>query len=208
MKSASFWFVGSVLAAVLVAVLAPLERTLGSNARLVYFHGAWVWAALFSFLAAAGAGLAGLLLQNTGWHRWSQAFGRSALVFWVTFLPMSLLVMQANWNGLFLDEPRFRIPLNLAVVAVLLQIGLVFFPLVWTSIANLVYGLILFLIMRSTDTVLHPDSPVFSAEAGDIRVFFIVLVLLLAFSAWQMARLWHIWETGRSEQARLPRPVA
>ncbi len=45
----------------LVTALAPVERTLGERARLVYFHGAWVWAGKIAFAAAAATGLIGLL---------------------------------------------------------------------------------------------------------------------------------------------------
>ena len=33
--------------------LGPSEESLGSNVRLVYLHGAWVWTALIGFAAAA-----------------------------------------------------------------------------------------------------------------------------------------------------------
>ena len=46
--------------------LAPLERTLGEGARLVYFHGAWVWAGKIAFGAAAAAGLVGLVSEAQG----------------------------------------------------------------------------------------------------------------------------------------------
>ena len=116
------WFIIFLAAALAAAAFAPLEKTLGINARLVYFHGAWVWAALIAFVAAGLVGLAGLVSRRADLHHWSLALGRTAIVFWLAFLPMSLLVMQANWNGLFLDEPRFRVPLNFAIIGVLLQV--------------------------------------------------------------------------------------
>ena len=170
------------------------------NARLVYFHGAWVWAALIAFIAAALAGLAGLVSRRADLHHWSLALGRTAIVFWLAFLPMSLLVMQANWNGLFLDEPCFRVPLNFAIVGVLLQVGVSFFPPAWASAANLVFGATLLAGLRSADTVLHPESPIFGSGATGIQLYFAVLVLLLALAAWQMARGWRSWELRRSPQ--------
>jgi len=100
-KTTILGFVGVLLLAILVAALAPLEKTLGSNARLVYFHGAWVWAAMLAFSGAAVAGAIGLLSRRIAWQRTSQAAGRTGLVFWLIFLPMALLVMQLNWNGIF-----------------------------------------------------------------------------------------------------------
>ena len=181
--------IASVVAVALVTFFAPLERTLGANARFVYLHGAWVWVALLLFAAAGVAGLLGLLLRRQSWLRWSQALGWTALGLWVTFLPQSLLVMQANWNGLFLDEPRFRVPLNYAVVGLLVQVGLAFLPLSWTALGNALFGAALFVGMRGIQTVLHPESPIFQPGTGDIKVFFAALVVLLALVGVQISAL-------------------
>lgn len=202
-RSPVLWLIVFLVAALLAAAFAPLERTLGINARLVYFHGAWVWAALIAFAAAAVVGLAGLVLRREGLHHWSLALGRTAIIFWVAFLPMSLLVMQANWNGLFLDEPRFRVPLNFAIVGVLLQIGVSFFPPAWASLANLIFGAALAVGLRNAGTVLHPESPIFGSGATGIQLYFAGLVLLLALSAWQMARLWRDWELRKSPRQKV-----
>lgn len=190
---------------VLVTALAPLEKTLGANARIVYLHGAWVWAAQILFLLAGLSGLAGLVLQfvpgirpavgSPGipmvWHRWSTALGRTGLLFWLTFLPMSLYVMQANWNGLFLDEPRFRVPLNFAIIGLLLQVGLAILARpAWISLANLGFSIALFVGLRGMQTVLHPDSPLLSPGAGGIRLFFGALLVLLLLAGYQICRLW------------------
>jgi hypothetical protein len=193
------WFVIFLAAALAAAAFAPLEKTLGMNARLVYFHGAWVWAALVAFVAAAILGLVGLVLRRATLHHWSLALGRTAIVFWLAFLPMSLLVMQANWNGLFLDEPRFRVPLNFAIVGVLLQVGVSFFPPAWASLANLVFGVALLVGLRNAGTVLHPESPIFGSGATGIQLYFAGLVILLSLAAWQMARLWRNWELRRNQ---------
>ncbi len=184
------WFGAFLAGAVLVALFAPLEKTLGLNSRVVYFHGAWVWAAMITFVLAALAGLAGLMTRRRILHVWSRGLGRSALSFWVLFLPMSLYVMQANWNGLFLDEPRFRLPLNFAVVGLLLQIGLSFFPLVWTSLANLIFAPALIVGIQGVQTVLHPESPIFQSNASGIQAYFMLQVILLLLAAIFLGRGW------------------
>src|SRR5512141_2760210 len=111
----------------LVASLAPLEKTLGAGIRLVYFHGAWVETGKIAFALASLAGLAGLLrLGRTKdlWPAWSLALGRTALVFWLTYLPLSLLLQQLEWGGIFWDEPRWKAPLAFGVAAVLVQVAL------------------------------------------------------------------------------------
>lgn len=199
MKKSSFlWFGLLLIISILFAASAPLEKTLGANARFVYFHGAWVWAGMLGFLLAAVIGMLALILRRPDLHRWSQAWGRAGLIYWVLFLPMSLAAMQANWGGLFLDEPRWQIPLNLVVVGLLLQIGLAFFPVPWTSTGNILFGLLFFGWMSGTQAVLHPDSPIFNSEARGIQFYFFGLVLILAAATYFLARSLLQWQVQRS----------
>lgn len=181
-------WVGLLLVLVLIALttaLSPVERTLGTNARLVYFHGAWVWAGKIAFAAAAASGLAGLVSGRLAWQRYSLALGRTGLVFWLTYLPLSLYVQQMNWGGIFWDEPRWRIPLMFGVVGVLLQVGLALVGnLRLASLANLLYGVALWWSLAAIQNVLHPDSPIAQSGALDIQVFFgAILLLALIFGA-------------------------
>ncbi len=172
-------------------LFAPIEKTLGENTRIVYLHGALVWAAITLFMCAGLVGLYGLIVRREQIHEWSRAIGHTALFLWLIFLPMSLYVMQANWNGLFLDEPRFRIPLNFAVVGLLLQIGLLFLPAIWTSFTNLLFALTLIVSLRGAQSVLHPVSPIFNSQSLSIKIFFSGAFLLLLLMAVQLARLWY-----------------
>jgi hypothetical protein len=108
--------------------------------------------------------------------------------------------MQANWNGIFWGEPRFRIPLNLAVIALLLQIGLSFFPLFWTSIGNIAYAVALIFSMRTIEAILHPVSPILSSNASGIQLFFMALLILLAIFGFQIALSLRSWEHNRRAQ--------
>src|SRR4030042_2713933 len=102
-------FLVLLVSVALLTALSPSEAGPGANARLAYLHGAWVWTALAAIVGAGLAGLAGLALRRGRWQEWSVALGQAGVFFWVTYLPLSLWTMQANWNGLFLDEPRWRI---------------------------------------------------------------------------------------------------
>jgi hypothetical protein len=163
----------------LITSLAPIERTLGDNARLVYFHGAWVWTGKLAFGAAALAGLVGMIRQSSPWARISLALGRTGLFFWLTYLPLSLYVQQVNWGGIFWDEPRWRIPLMFGVAGLLLQAGLALMedPRLACA-ANLIFGAALWWFLGNAQNVLHPDSPIFQSNAVDIQVFFVALLAL------------------------------
>jgi hypothetical protein len=193
---AAFFVVVVVIA--IVTLFGPEEKTLGANVRLVYVHGAWVLAAELALMAAGLAGAAGVLAHfiprfsrfEATLHRWSAALGRAGMVFWITYLPLSMWAMQANWNGLFLAEPRFRLALNFAIVGVLLQVGLWMLhnPL-WTSIANLAYIVVLRVVFAAAQNIMHPPpSPIFSSGRWTIISFFVGLNLLAWLAAYLLSR--------------------
>jgi len=201
-KSPILWLLLSLMAVAGITLLSPAEATLGSNARVVYLHGAWVWASLIAFIAAGLVGLIALALRKENLHQWSRALGRTGLVFWVTYLPISLWAMQTNWNGLFLVEPRWRFALIFSISGLLLQLGLSFLPVVWASIGNLIYVITLFSILQATDNVMHPPGPMLESEFGRIQIFFVLLTVLLFLAAWQVARLFRSLENpnrGRTD---------
>ena len=183
------WFLISLLAIAIVASLGPAEQSLGVNVRVVYLHGAWVWAALAGFVAAGLCGAVGLLTRQPRWTGWSAALGRSGLLFWITYLPISLWAMQANWNGLFLAEPRWRLAAVFAVSGLLLQVGLALLrrPML-TALGNLAFIGVLLGMLSATQDVLHPASPIFSSGSLRIQVYFMLLLLLTLLAVWQAAR--------------------
>ncbi|PWB69897.1 MAG: hypothetical protein C3F07_18315 [Anaerolineales bacterium] len=181
----------SVILIALLALFGPEEQSLGSNVRIVYLHGAWVLAAELAFLGAGLAGLLALITKRDLFHDWSAALGRSGIVFWVTYLPLSLWAMQANWNGLFLAEPRFRLALIFAVTGVLLQLGLWLINMNWvTSLANLIYIVVLRLVFATADNVMHPPpSPIFNSGNYAIIGFFLALILLTLLAAYFLTQI-------------------
>jgi len=197
-----FTWIALVVTIILIAVITafgPTERTLGENLRLVVLHGAWVWAGKLLFAAAALAGLIGLILPKSLWSNLSLALGRTGLLFWLTYLPMSLIVQLQNWGGIFWEEPRWRVPLTFGVVGLLLQLGL------WvlnqprlTNLANLLFGITLWWQLGGITNILHPDSPIFGSGASGIQVFFIALLVLTLLAGGFITRLIYAAQARRS----------
>ncbi len=185
----TLFFITDILIA-LLALFGPEEQSLGSNVRIVYLHGAWVLTAELAFIVAGLAGLIALISKRVVFHTWSAALGRTGILFWVTYIPLSLWAMEANWNGLFLAEPRFRLAVIFAVTGVLLQIGL------WlintnriTSLANLIYIIVLRVIFATGSDVLHPPpSPIFNSGNYVIIGFFLAMILLSLLAAYFLTR--------------------
>lgn len=180
-----------LLAAILVFVnLGPSERTLGVNVRLVYLHGAWVWTALISFILAGVLGVAGLVLRRDTFQQASVALGQTGTIFWITYLPLSLWTMQANWGGLYLLEPRWRLAVNFAIVAVLIQAAILIMQnRSAASALNAIFILALAWGLSGSEQVMHPPSPILTSDSMMIRVFFFLLLILCLLAAGQLSRL-------------------
>jgi hypothetical protein len=179
------------LGIILFTALSPVEKTHGANVRVVYLHGALVWSAMAAFLAAALAGLVGLLSGRITMHRWSLALGRAGLVFWIAYLPVSVWAMQTSWNGLFLAEPRWRLGVSFAIVGLLLQTGLALVRRpAWASAGNLAYAASLLVALMNTRQVMHPPSPILDSDSWRIQLFFLGLLALSLLAAGQVARWW------------------
>lgn len=202
-RSALLWFVLSLIGLAVLTLLSPAEATLGPNARIVYLHGAWAWAALASWGMAGLMGLFGLLGRRENWQRWSRALANSGLFFWITYLPVSLWAMQTNWNGLFLAEPRWRVALIFAVTGLLLQLGLALVDRpVWDAIANPVFILVLLGVLRITENVMHPPGPMLESNFSWIQVYFAGLTLLACLAAWQVARWFYRASTAGMRRSK------
>jgi hypothetical protein len=190
LKSPLTLFIITLIVIALLALFGPEEKSLGANVRIVYLHGAWVLSAELAFVAAAIAGLIALITKRDIFHQWSAALGRTGILFWVTYLPLSLWAMESNWNGLFLSEPRFRLAVIFAVTGVLLQIGLWLINTNWiTSVANIIFIVVLRVIFSSASNIMHPPpSPIFNSGNYAIIGFFLALIVLTLVAAYFLTR--------------------
>lgn len=185
-KSPPFYFVLTLLAIVVMTFFGPEEAMLGANVRLVYLHGAWVLSAELLFALAALTGAVALITRKDAFNNWTTALGRSGTLYWISYLPLSLWAMQANWNGLFLAEPRFRLALTFAVVGLLLQVGLWLLNTKWlTALANIAFIIVLRVIFANAANVMHPPpSPIFNSGNWTIIGYFVMLNLLVWVSGY------------------------
>jgi hypothetical protein len=192
LKSPFFWFVLAVLTTAGLTALGPQEQSLGPDVRIVYLHGAWVLTAEVALGLSALVGFLGIFTRRDRVHHWSSALGRTGLFFWVIDLPLSVWAMEANWNGLFLSEPRFRLAVIFAITGVLLQIGLTLLARpAFTSLFNVLFFVALWIGLKEAGYVLHPPpSPIFGSGILSLELFFVGLILLTMIAAWFLSRWW------------------
>jgi hypothetical protein len=104
--------------------------------------------------------------------------------------------MQTNWNGLYLDEPRWRFALVFAIGGLVLQIGVALIEEpAWAAAANVAYFMALVLALVNTENVMHPPSPILDSDAARIQLFFAGLLLLTLLAAGLLARWLYRFET-------------
>jgi hypothetical protein len=181
--------IGLALVVLVLALLAPRDATLQGSSPVIYLHGALVWVSILAFSAAGVVGLAGLVLQRDLLHAWSGALARTGLLFWVIYLPVSMWASQLTWNGIPLDDPRFRTAFQVLVLAAGFQIA----AALWggknrlSSGLNVVMALVLWVLLLTTQDVMHPADPMRSS-APTIQIFFALLVGGCGLAALQVAR--------------------
>jgi hypothetical protein len=172
-----------------LALLSPRDATLGDTSPVVYLHGALVWTAILAFSAAGILGLVGLVWRREVLHAWSGALARTGLFFWVLYLPVGMWASKLTWNGVPLDDPRFRIAFQVLVLAAGFQVA----AALWggknrlSSGLNIVLAVVLWVLILTTQDVMHPQNPM-RASVLAIQFFFALLVGGCGLAALQVAR--------------------
>ena len=181
------------LVALLLAWLAPNDVTLKNTSKVVYIHGALVWTAMLTLTAAGVVGLAALavmpLKQDNALHAWTLALGRTGLVFWVAYMPVSMLASQMAWNAVFLAEPRYTTAFRVLAIGVIVQMLVFLFnrPVI-SSVLHAAQAAIMWVMLLTTPSILHPNNPILRSVPS-IQFFFGLIVLACGVAALQVARL-------------------
>lgn len=181
--------VGLAVIVFVLALAAPRDATLRDASPVVYLHGALVWTAILALTAAGVVGLAGLVLGRDLLHAWSGALARTGTLFWVIYLPFSMWASKVTWNGIPLEDPRFRTAFQVLVLAGGFQIA----AALWgsknrlSSGLNVILAVVLWVLTLTTQDVMHPQNPMRSS-AATIQFFFALLVGGCGLAALQVAR--------------------
>jgi hypothetical protein len=195
---------GLAVIALALAWAAPNDVTLAGTSKVVYIHGALVWTSLLTLTTAGVVGFAALAVmfikRDNMLHAWTLALGRTGLLFWAAYIPVSMLASQMAWNAVFLAEPRYTTAFRVLAIGVIVQviILLVNRPVV-SSALHLVQAVTLWALLLTTPSILHPDNPILRSVPS-IQFFFGLIVLACGVAALQVARL----ISGLAGSARVP----
>lgn len=185
-----------IIVFVLLALLAPPEKSLGEAIRYVYVHVALTRAGLWGFYVA---GLLGLVIAVTAGARlqhWTQTLTWVAFALFFAGGIGSVFAQQASWGGLLLEEPRNRSSLTVMAVALIVLVINAWLP--WVRARGLLYLLLAAYaawIIPRTPLVFHPANAVGSSPSVAIRYAFLALTLLAC-----LIGAWFLWYFGRARQ--------
>jgi len=148
----------------LLVMLTPSERTLGTVIRWVFAHGSLTQASVYVFLVAALLA-AGYLMGNKQLYDWMKITAGIAFGLWVLGFVVSMIPAKMAWGG-WVDFHEPRTQMTLRVMAV----GVVFWVLTWwidqpkfAAIALIIFSFILLFLVRSTSLIRHPMNPIGSS---------------------------------------------
>jgi hypothetical protein len=189
-------------AALLLAWAAPNDVTLAGTSKVVYIHGASVWTAMLALTAAGITGFVALVWvkRRAVLNVWTLALSRTGLLFWVATLLISMIASRMAWNAVFLAEPRYTMMFRMLAVGVIVQVIvlMVNHPVI-SSALHVAQMVILWALLLTTPSVLHPDNPILRSVPS-IQFFFGLIVLACGVAALQVARLM----SGLAHNARIP----
>lgn len=190
----------SLIIGILLVLLSPVDKELGSVLKLIYFHGALIVAGLFLF---TGAGLVSLisLFRKSSDFSLLFAIEKTAVVFWAAATIAGNIASQLAWGGILWSEPRLQATIIISFIS--LSIYLISSATEnLRTISFLGIGLTLsvwFLMIRAA-RIMHPDNP-FSVSESSIRFFFILITLVFLISSILVVR----W-ISKKENMHSPKP--
>lgn len=182
-------------------VLAPAESRLGNTVKLVYVHGALVWAGLFTFSAAGLLGLVALVVRHlvgsTGrarvWYRGTEAASLAALLVWGVYVISAMAVTGLTWGQLVAwNEPRVQVTGLILVGAVVLYIvARLVDHADFTAVINLLMGIVPWMMIQRADVIRHPVDPIGGSGSAAIQGYYLLIELTVAgLTATLIAWLW------------------
>lgn len=176
-----FWplMAACVLAASLVLIWMPAEKTLGQVVKIVYLHGALSRAGMVGLVAAGVVGLAYLVSRRSSLLQWAQGLLVSGWGFWVAHFIVSMPATRLTWGPwVAWGEPRVTMTLQLmaaglVVIAITRLVGDARF----TALATLLLAVAVLVMAGYTGVIRHPLDPIGTSPSALLRLVYLMLLI-------------------------------
>ncbi len=179
--SRSFWLLLGVciLAAALILLLMPAEKTLGQVVKIVYLHGALSRAGMAGLVAAGATGLAYLIRRRPGLLRWTQGLLLSGWGFWVAHFVVSMPATRLTWGPwVAWGEPRVTMTLQLmAAGLVVIVITRLLGDGRFTALAAFLLAIAVWVMAGRTGVIRHPLDPIGTSPSTLLRLVYLALLI-------------------------------
>jgi hypothetical protein len=175
-----------VVAAVILVLIAPEEKTLGSGIKVIYIHVASIWTGMVGLLFAGVLGIPVLFSANKNLQAWAHTVSWVAVGSFAVGVILSQIAAKINWGAVFWNEPRMIASLLFLTVALLVQIVNSWIP--WYRLRGLLSTFLATFLMWSIlgpPLVLHPKSPIRESPSLGIQLTFLGMFILFCLAlAW------------------------
>ncbi|MHB1420490.1 MAG: hypothetical protein ACYCX4_13060 [Bacillota bacterium] len=173
-----------VLVVLGLTLFSPPDKQLGNVTKLVYLHGAVVYATFILFTIAALAGLA-VLAGFRNALRTAAGFYRIAIYYMFFNILLAPVVTRLTW-GVYFEwaEPRFVITYFLFALS--LGLGLIAGSLGskrWVGLLYAVPAPLSVILLDLGTRIIHPAAPIFNSDSAAIKIFFAGMVLTMVILA-------------------------
>ncbi|MFQ6116178.1 MAG: hypothetical protein ACE5NG_19115 [bacterium] len=185
-----------VVAAGILVLFGPEEKTLGSGIKVVYIHVASIWAGMIGLFLAGVLGIGVLIFPNRNLQAWTHTVAGVALASFAVGVGLSIVAAKINWGAAFWNEPRMVASLRFLAVALLVQILNSWLP--WYRLRGFLsvsLGTFLMWSILGPPLVLHPKSPIRESSSLAIQLTFLGMFILCC-----LVVAWFVWYVRRKSQ--------
>ena len=177
---------GMILSAqLLVLWIAPEEKTLGTGIKPVYFHVSLTWTGMLLLAAALLLGIAVMIAGNQKYIIWQARVLNSGFFLYVLGFVVSMYASVINWGGVPFNEPPVRRAITFILTGIILWGSSWWFSAPrFKAVFGMLAALLLLLATESSQSILHPESPVNTSPLSIKSTFYVMFGLGLLLAAW------------------------
>lgn len=185
-------FLGLILlilaAQIVVLWIAPEEKTLGDGIKPVYLHVSLTWTGMLLLGVSLLLGVWVLIVGSAAASQWQAYVVNSGFVIYAVGFVVSMYASLINWGGVPFFEPSVQQALGYLVVGVLLWGASWWFnpPRLKAAVGMLAAGMLL-LATDSSQSILHPESPVNTSPLTIRSAFYVMFALGVLLAVWSLA---------------------
>lgn len=187
---------GLIILAVILALIAPEEKTLGSYIKLIYIHAAVTWVGMLMFVTSGVLALASIAfwflsrngVRAKGWGSvvtWSSAAQRTAIDFWATSVISGSIAAYFTWGSQFWRmEPRIQVAVFILILAFAVSLAGEMLPAnVTRAFLNFSLPVALTLLLAVTGKLVHPNNAFTNSDSLEIKFFAIAIAFIFLLVA-------------------------